>query len=73
MIATQGLVYRYPGGSLLQFANMTVPQGTALLLRGDSGAGKSTWLALVAGLLTRHPRRDHGGRAGTERLGACSA
>lgn len=52
MIATQGLVYRYPGGSLLQFANMTVPQGTALLLRGDSGAGKSTWLALVAGLLT---------------------
>jgi putative ABC transport system ATP-binding protein len=52
MIATHGLVYRYPAGSLLQFADMTVPQGSALLLRGDSGAGKSTWLALVAGLLT---------------------
>lgn len=52
MIAAQGLAYRYPAGPLLQFADVTLPQGAALLLRGDSGAGKSTWLALVAGLLT---------------------
>jgi putative ABC transport system ATP-binding protein len=29
-----------------------VPQGATLVLRGNSGSGKSTWLALVAGLLT---------------------
>jgi putative ABC transport system ATP-binding protein len=29
-----------------------VPQGATLLLHGSSGAGKSTWLALAAGLLT---------------------
>ena len=29
-----------------------MPQGATLLLRGNSGAGKSTWLALAAGLLT---------------------
>jgi putative ABC transport system ATP-binding protein len=29
-----------------------VPQGGTLVLRGNSGSGKSTWLALAAGLLT---------------------
>ena len=31
---------------------MVVPQGGMLLLRGASGSGKSTWLALAAGLLS---------------------
>lgn len=51
MIETRGLGYRYAGGPALAFADIDVPQGATLLLRGRSGAGKSTWLALVAGLL----------------------
>jgi len=52
VIETRSLRYQYPGGPSLSFADCAVPQGATLLLRGDSGAGKSTWLALVAGLLT---------------------
>lgn len=52
MIQTRGLTYRYPQGATLSFPDVEVPQGGTLLLQGRSGAGKSTWLALVAGLLT---------------------
>lgn len=52
MIATSGLGYRYAGGPALSFPDITVPQGATLLVQGRSGAGKSTWLALAAGLLT---------------------
>lgn len=52
MIQTRGLAYRYPRGTALAFPDADVPQGGTLLLQGRSGAGKSTWLALVAGLLT---------------------
>ena len=51
MIATTALAYRYANGPALQFPDVAVPQGGVVLLRGASGAGKSTWLALVAGLL----------------------
>ena len=51
MIRTSQLAYRYAGGSLLQFADVDLPQGAVLLVQGPSGCGKSTWLALVAGLL----------------------
>jgi putative ABC transport system ATP-binding protein len=52
MIETRGLRYAYAGGPVLSFPDVSVPQGDVLLLRGNSGAGKSTWLSLVAGLLT---------------------
>ena len=51
MIRTRQLVYSYTDGSTLRFEDMDVPQGGVLLLRGASGSGKSTWLALAAGLL----------------------
>lgn len=51
MISTQQLAYQYPGGPELRFDDVDVPQGGVLLLRGASGSGKSTWLALAAGLL----------------------
>ena len=51
MIRTRGLAYRYGAGRPLQFADVDLPQGGTLLLQGRSGAGKSTWLALVAGLV----------------------
>ena len=50
MIRARGLRYRYAGGPELAFADIDIPQGGALLVQGRSGAGKSTWLALVAGL-----------------------
>jgi putative ABC transport system ATP-binding protein len=59
MIRTSQLSYRYGtgkdndhgSGPNIAFADIDVPQGTTLLLRGASGSGKSTWLALAAGLL----------------------
>jgi putative ABC transport system ATP-binding protein len=51
VIRTRRLGYRYPAGPALAFPDVDVPQGGSLLLQGRSGAGKSTWLALVAGLL----------------------
>jgi putative ABC transport system ATP-binding protein len=52
VIETRALRYEYPAGPVLSFPDARVPQGATLLLHGSSGAGKSTWLALVAGLLT---------------------
>lgn len=55
MIRTLGLRYRYPGapeGATLAFPDLDHPGGDTLLLRGASGCGKSTWLALAAGLLS---------------------
>lgn len=51
MIQTRALRYQYPAGPALVFADLDVPRGETVLLSGKSGAGKSTWLALVAGLL----------------------
>ena len=51
MIRTRQLGYRYTGGPLIGFGDVDVPQGGRLLLRGASGSGKSTFLALAAGLL----------------------
>ena len=52
MVESRGLRYQYPGGPLLAFDDLEAPQGATVLLHGASGAGKSTWLALAAGLLT---------------------
>jgi putative ABC transport system ATP-binding protein len=52
VIETRGLRYAYQGRAPLTFADVSVDQGGTLLLRGASGSGKSTWLALAAGLLT---------------------
>jgi putative ABC transport system ATP-binding protein len=52
VIQTRGLVFRHGAGPALAFPDVAVPQGGTLLLQGRSGAGKSTWLALLAGLLT---------------------
>ena len=51
MIRTRQLTYRFPDGPKLVFEDVDLLQGGVLLLRGVSGSGKSTWLALAAGLL----------------------
>jgi putative ABC transport system ATP-binding protein len=51
MILTRQLAYAYPMGAELRFQDVQLEQGDVLVLRGNSGAGKSTWLALLAGLL----------------------
>ena len=51
MISTRQLAYRYDGGPEIRFDDIDVEQGGVLLLQGASGSGKSTWLALAAGLL----------------------
>jgi putative ABC transport system ATP-binding protein len=51
MIHCAALAYRYPGGAELLFPDLDVPQGGVVLLRGASGSGKSTWLALAGALL----------------------
>ena len=52
MIQTQQLSHVYPGHAALIFPDVELLQGDTLVLRGNSGSGKSTWLALLAGLLT---------------------
>ncbi|MEY4911414.1 MAG: hypothetical protein RL761_1077 [Pseudomonadota bacterium] len=56
MIFTQQLSYLYPQSdatsAILYFPDVDLVQGDVLVLRGNSGSGKSTWLALLAGLLT---------------------
>ena len=51
MISSRSLTYRYAQGPLLKFPDIDLAQGGLLLLQGPSGSGKSSWLALVAGLL----------------------
>ena len=51
MLSTRQLTYRYANGPTLTFADLNVAQGGVLVLGGASGSGKSTWLALAAGLL----------------------
>ncbi len=51
MIETRSLACTYPGQNPLRMPDVSVPQGGTLLLRGPSGSGKSSWLALAAGLL----------------------
>ncbi|MBL0422678.1 ATP-binding cassette domain-containing protein [Ramlibacter sp. AW1] len=51
MIRSVGLRLQHPGGPMLAFPDVDLAQGGRLLLLGPSGSGKSSWLALVAGLL----------------------
>ncbi len=52
MLNTKGLLYQYSAAVSVSVPDLTLPQGGVLLLRGDSGSGKSTFLALACGLLT---------------------
>lgn len=46
-----GIAHRYPGGEMLQFADLNIPTGQHTLILGDSGSGKTTLLHILGGLL----------------------
>lgn len=51
MISVSNLVYTYPGGKAIAFADFALRRGEHWLLLGESGSGKTTLLHLLGGLL----------------------
>ena len=52
MIKTENLLVRFPDGSGIRYRDMTFETGRSYALLGASGCGKSTFLNLLAGILT---------------------
>ena len=50
MIKTLDLAYQYPGSEPIVFPDLGLESGNSLLIRGESGCGKTTLLHLLAGL-----------------------
>jgi ABC-type dipeptide/oligopeptide/nickel transport system ATPase subunit len=46
MLRTHSLTFQYPSAAAIDFPDIDIPQGGALLLRGSSGSGKSPLLAV---------------------------
>ena len=52
MITTEKLFMRFPDGSGIRYADAAFESGRSYALLGASGCGKSTFLNLIAGILT---------------------
>lgn len=64
-INMHGIRFDWPGGQFgLDVDQFTLEKGETLLLLGESGSGKSTFLSLICGILT--PHQGHIQIAGTD-------
>ena len=52
MISTHQLKYKYPGGNVIVFPDISCQSKDILLILGSSGVGKTTLLHLLGGILT---------------------
>ncbi|NJS35872.1 MAG: ATP-binding cassette domain-containing protein [Brachymonas sp.] len=52
MLVSEQLSFSYPGGAVMRFPDLALPEKGVLLLQGASGSGKSTLLALCCALLS---------------------
>lgn len=52
LLKTNSLRFAYPGQATISFPDISLAGGEALLILGQSGSGKTTFLNLLAGLLT---------------------
>ena len=51
MISTKKIVFSYPNGETFQFSDLHCEASNTVLITGNSGKGKTTYLHLLAGLL----------------------
>ena len=51
IITTEGLTRRFGGKTVVDRLNLAVPEGAIYALLGDNGAGKSTTIRMLTGLL----------------------
>jgi ABC-type lipoprotein export system ATPase subunit len=52
MLYTQDITFSYPNNTLLKLPNLTCEASKVTLITGDSGKGKTTYLHLLAGILS---------------------
>lgn len=57
MISTKNLSYQYAGRNAINYPDVAVESGNALLILGKSGCGKTTLLHLLGGL--QHPSKGN--------------
>src|SRR5688572_18959727 len=55
MIEADSLSFTYPSGPSFSFPELRLDSGEYLLILGQSGTGKSTWIQLLSGI--RRPSR----------------
>jgi len=51
MLKSESVIFNYNGGAKFSFPDIQLEEGGSLLILGDSGVGKTTFIQILAGLL----------------------